>query len=224
MNKIAVVACAYTNDPQKYGALTSTARKFGIFHLLHIFGQRRLHPGDSRVLPEAIDVLKTTTERYVICTDSYDTMFCRWDEAEIIRRIEEARGNLIVSCEAECWPPGEWCKAYARGTPWYAINGGQLCGELWAVIDLFKAMNKMPSIPNCQERMHRLYADGFELELDNFCHIFQSMSGAPSGEYVKFRDEKVRNTYTLTNPIMLHMNGRTPGLQDWHKRVMDAPY
>ncbi len=188
---VTILGPAYTGNLEQYQWLLKTAAKFGA-PTPQLFGLGRPHPGDPQVLEDAISALKTCGTRYALCTDTYDTMFLRWDESELIKQIEKSKG-LLLATEMECWPPGEWCAAY-KGGP--AINGGQSCGLTEYLIFMFQEMQRVP-VDNCQERLHRMYAMGYPMGLDTERAIFYTMSGGMAQWLSKY------------NPMMVHGNGRS---------------
>lgn len=209
---LAVIGPAYTTNPLQYCHFASTAEKFGI--PFTIFGQGQNHPGDVCVIDDLLAKLKSESAPFVLLTDTYDTMFCRWDADEIIGLIQEEPSGILYSCEGNCWPSGFWCDAY-RGSRY--INGGQCCGRRDWLIDLWEKVRCYTMTSNCQERLHRLYADGYPIGLDENGRIFQSMSYPSLG--IEWQDGGVVNSLGM-RPMMLHFNGRTPGIEDWYERVM----
>jgi hypothetical protein len=128
-----------------------------------------------------------------------------------------------MSCEADCWPAGDYCAAYTdHSTPWYAINGGQYCGERLKIVQLLNVIYSRADSTtrggSSQEILHMLHADGYPMTLDNKCRVFQSMSGI-SSQYVVPREKRAYNTVTETHPMFLHFNGRTPGADEWEKAL-----
>ncbi len=212
---ISVIGGAYTTNPDQFKCLSDTARKF--FAPLTIIGQGKLHPGDIYVIEDILNTLRSEVAPYVILTDTYDTMFCRWDRDEVIDLIQAEPSGILYSCEGNCWPSGPWCEAYAGARGWRYINGGQVCGRREKLIDLWEEVKRYDMTGNCQERLHRMYADGYPIGLDRACSIFQSMSNPSPG--IEWHNGVV-NTHEKTQPMMLHFNGRTPGIEWWYERVM----
>jgi len=206
-SQVTILSGAFTSDPSKYQWLLKTAEKFGV-PPIQMFGHGRHHPGDAKVIPEIITHLRSIHTKYVLCTDAYDTMFCRWDEHELILRIEDASG-LLISTETECYPPGPWCDVYGGRA---AINGGQFCGTVPRVIGLLREMERYDHIGNCQERLHRIYGTGYPMKLDALREVFYSMSGGQGDRAEEY----------LSETMMLHFNGRTPGIEGWAAKVLDA--
>ncbi len=213
---IHVVAHAYTSDASQWEGLRETAAKNKV--PLTMRGLNQPCPWDAG-FPDFVAYLRQRPEPYVLVTDAFDVLVSRWDEAELISLIDAEPSGIIQSCEDNCWPAGEWCSAYKRETPWYAANGGQVCGRNQAVADMFE-VNYRDYLTTAgggnQERLHKMFAAGYPIGLDTHCRIFQSMSGASSG-YVEYRDGKMFNTFTKTWPMFGHWNGRTPGMDIWRE-------
>ena len=216
MSQITIIGPAYTKDAAQYKRLMDTAAKVGAPHP-KLFGIGEIHPGDDAVIDIAIRVIRECDTPYVMGTDTYDTMFCRWDEAEIIEAINKAPRNVIYACEAHCWPSGEWCAAYTHSGIWRHANGGGCCGEREALADLFEKTKKFTDTANTQERLHRHYAE-YRFGLDVHCRIFQSMSGPGHTEW----QDGMVNTVEGTRPMLAHWNGRTPGIDTWYEKVMGS--
>ncbi len=219
---ISVIGPAYTSDPKQYERLLNSARRVGAPEP-HLFGLNQLHPGDVLVLEVLIQELRNCTTPYVICTDTYDTMFCRWNADEVMEAIDDSSG-ILFSCEAACWPGGEWCSAYpAPVSPWSFINGGQSCGRKGDLISLYESVREFRETGNCQERLHRIYAQNPQrIDLDRECRIFQSMSAPRPEDAIQWDEEGggVVNAIQDTYPMLLHFNGRTPGIDYWYEKVM----
>ncbi len=215
---IEVIGGAYTSDPAKYQHLSATAAKFYI--PLTILGRGKNHPGDAATIDaDLLPALQASAYPYILLTDTYDTMFCRWDRDEVIDLIQAEPSGILYSCEGNCWPSGPWCEAYSGARGWRYINGGQVCGRREKLIDLWQEVKRYNMTGNCQERLHRMYADGYPIGLDRACKIFQSMSNPSLG--IEWQDGGgVVNTHEETQPMMLHFNGRTPGIEYWYERVM----
>lgn len=199
--------------------LVDTAAKVGAPQP-KIFGLGTEHPGnDEAVIDTAIRVIQECDTPYVMGTDTYDTMFCRWDESEIISAINLAPRNVIYACESDCWPSGEWCAAYTHPGIWRHANGGGCCGKKDALVGLLVSTKMFIETNNFQERLHRHYANGpTKFGLDVHCRIFQSMSGPG---HVEWQDGMV-NTVEGTRPMLAHWNGRTPGIDTWYEKVMGS--
>ncbi len=153
--------------------------------------------------------------------------------------------RLIWSTEKQCFPHPEMAKLYPKTrikSDWKYLNNGNYCGNLQLLLEFLKKYVglKLPMNANCQlETMQgflRAKKDGFPIELDYKCKMFQSIAFDPTkpedGEpidkssYSIHMDEKgnpkytgtdfeirkglVYNKMTKTTPAILHGNGRTP--------------
>jgi hypothetical protein len=217
---IKVLTGAYTTDPDQWRHFRDSAVRHKVD--LKVFGEGQPYPG----LPAYRDVLAyldTLTHPYVMITDAYDVAIVRWSEAEIAARIEASPGKILMSCEENCWPAGPWCEAYRqRKDPrlgrWGYINGGQYCGRLVEVIQLIRELIKpewnIQAGGGSQEIFHQIYAAGWPMDLDADSEIFQSMAGE-SSKFVMRGEGGVFNMQTLSWPMLLHFNGRTPGIEKW---------
>lgn len=210
---IACIAGAFTTDPKQYQWLRKSADKFNV--PLRIFGKGESFPDTVGQIQRLRSEFMACTGPYVLFTDAYDTLFCRWDADEVIERIDMEPSGLVISCESECWPPGPWCDAY-KGGPF--INGGQYCGKKDALIALMERMLETPDTQggSTQERLHRMFADGYPMSLDRERRIFCSMSGG----YAPVVEAIYAYHVGSIMPMMLHFNGRTDGIETWGARCL----
>jgi hypothetical protein len=181
-------------------------------------------------LRSTIEWLKAREEKYVVATDTFDTIISRWDPEELKLLIDSAP-DLIMSVEWWVWPKGPWEKAYAHLAGrhrWFAINGGQYCGRREQLIAMWEAMmwrwdqGQETAGGTSQELLHLMYQDGAAFTLDLECRIFQSMYG-PHAHLIKMRDGKAFNTVTGSYPMFLHFNGNAPGLKEWADTLCKPP-
>jgi hypothetical protein len=214
---ISVIGGAYTSYPSQYEKLATTAKKFGM--PLTIIGEGRSYPSIPTAIDEAVAAVNNAAD-YVVITDTYDTLVCRWDADEVIASIDAEPSGLLISTEASCWPPGTWCSAYKNGR---YINGGQMCGRREAVAEVLRKIRDYEPVAggSTQEALHVLYASGYPMGLD-FCEIFQSMSGDGSKPVV-WSGERVINEQFFSLPMLMHFNGRTPNADVWYERIMACP-
>lgn len=209
MNQVAIMSWA--TEPSEAKLLVESAGRVQA-PLVLIGG---IGGNDMPLTKPALD-MSLRDEPYVVLTDAYDVLMVRWDEAELIGRIEEA-GGLLVSTEAGCWPDGPWCSVYGGGR---AANGGQYCGRRQQVIAFLETINRrLPEVTaggGSQETIHRMIADGYPAKLDLNCEIFQSMSGSSSAD-ISMHQGQVFNHATGSMPMFAHWNGRTPGMEEFWK-------
>ncbi len=211
---MSIVVISGASDRREAQGLIETAAVHRV--PLHV-----VSPGGNDVpLKVLVDLLRARSEEYIVLTDAYDVLFSRWDGVELVALIDAEPSGLINSCESDCWPAGPWCAAYKQETPWWACNGGQVCGKREALVEMTMESQKHPITAGGgnQERLHRMIADGYPIGLDNHCRVFQSMTGA-AAIHVECRERKVFNSFTRSWPMMLHFNGRCPGMETWRKAL-----
>lgn len=173
---------------------------------------------------DTVQAIRGRSEGYIVITDAFDVFVSRWDSDEVISLIDAEPSGIILSCEISCYPPGPWCEvAYpAPQSIWAAVNGGQMCGRRDALADLMERNicdYQTTAGGGNQERYHKMLAAGVKFGLDTDCRVFCSMAGH---SLVENRDGLAYNTVTGTNPMFLHFNGRTPGIEEWYERVYGA--
>ena len=239
MSRVQILAAAHHPDPNTWAGLHDTCALFGA--PLHVLGTDK-HLGyasnDPRLfnesVHEAIQFLESTDAEYIVITDAFDVLCCRWDEAELINRIEAAPGSLIVSCEANCFPDGPWRARYEAlsGSPWRYANAGQSCGTRAAMLAYIRELEKgvrgmkySATGGAAQEVLHAMFCDGYPMAIDSQCHIFQSMYTFWSGQ-IGFNVASngtglniVKNLCTESSPMFLHFNGRATGMDLWYRAL-----
>jgi hypothetical protein len=171
-----------------------------------------------------------------IYSDGGDT-FCQ-------RPFTVPNDRLIWSTEKQCFPHPEMAKEYPKTrikTEWLYLNNGGYGGSLALMLEFVdKYIGKLPMQANCQLETMQAFLqakkDGFPIELDYKCKLFQSIAFDPNkpakGEPVDkasfsihkdnkgnpkytgtdfaIKDGLVVNKMTKTTPAILHGNGRTP--------------
>lgn len=247
MSDVLVLAGAHTSDLRAYEPLKVSCEMFGV--PLRIIGtEQPLNYGctDPRLfletIDETLDIVARAQESYIVITDAFDVIACRWDEVEVIETIQVANRGLLVSAEANCYPNGLWKAIYDRhfaGFPWRYANGGQYCGKREAVCWLlatFRARLREAVLGGAtNEILHRMFAEDQDcFSLDVRCRVFQSMytdavrhlsafhSGDSGSTWV--RHPAMCNLKTRSYPMFLHFNGRAPGLPLWYERITGKTY
>lgn len=228
-SKVAIVSCAFTNndDDWKYLRLSAMINEVQ----LTMYGLGKPYP-ELKALEGLIPLVESLPQEYVLITDAYDVLVVRYDENEIISYIEENK-KLIASCECQCYPPGFWCEKYIDGGIWRYPNGGQMCGYKKDIITLWKeylsGFWEQSQGGSTQEMLHRMYAAGYPIFRDSECKIFQSMSGFGSNfialsslyRIINKGKNAVWNSKTDNYPMLMHFNGRTPGIEEWYKKLYE---
>jgi hypothetical protein len=152
--------------------------------------------------------------------------------------------KVIYQTEKACYPH-EWViphypntpTSYA-GSPWKYLNGGGYCGSTNLIVEFFEkyGLNKLPGDANGQHEQMLAYIkakeDGFPIQLDDGCELFQSMAFADPSEFkvIDYKETQVygptmevvppykypslerkalKNIVTKQIPAVLHFNGLT---------------
>jgi hypothetical protein len=152
--------------------------------------------------------------------------------------------RLIWSTEKQCFPHPEMAKDYPKTrikSDWKYLNNGGYGGSLKLMLEFInKYIGKLPMNANCQLETMQAFIkakkDGFPIELDYKCKLFQSIAFDPTkpdkGEEIdrasfsihldnkgnpkytgtdfRIKDGLVINKMTKTTPAILHGNGGTP--------------
>jgi hypothetical protein len=235
MSNIIVLASAHTTDRNAWAGLRDTCEQHGV--PLNVLGTDKplgYPSNDPRLflesVPETLAFLRSTDADYIVQTDSFDVLCARWDASTIERLCQEAKGNLLVSCEANCFPDGPWRASYDAlcETPWRYPNAGQYCGTRAAVLAFVELLTtEIKRLPlddpfggGAQQVLHWMHRENYPMSLDYRCEAFQSLyTGAASyvapcsGIVLAF------NTRCGTAPLFLHFNGRAPGYPEWYRHL-----
>ena len=186
--------------------------------------------GNGKVLKELLACYKraSTGHELFIYSDGADT-FCQRKFTR--KELAYISDKIVYSAEKNCWPKSELEKEYPEGkTIWRFLNGGNYAGPLALIIEFFEkyGLDKHPATANGQWEQHNAYLqaikDGFPIELDEECKLFQTTAFDPMNEghekesaFEFTRAGNVRNTFTKTVPAILHANGRSPMEWYWNK-------
>lgn len=221
--RLQVYTSAYTTDPEQWRCIRESAAILKVSLIVHGIGRGYTH---IHSLDEICEIMATNPADYSLLTDGYDTFFARWDENEVIELIENEPGKILMAGEDWCWPDGPWAAAYAeKPTPWYAINGGGMCGRREELIRHLRCCvhdYTDSAGGGSQERYHKMYADGIHMGIDTDCRVFQCMHGTHTDKVLLLHDPgghvEIFNSVTQSNPMIIHFNGRAPGLHSWFDR------
>jgi hypothetical protein len=121
--------------------------------------------------------------------------------------------RIIYQTEKKCFPFENWANNFSDKSRWRYLNGGGYCGSTKLIVEFFETYglwnigNKNPQAAQ-QEAYIEAVKDGFPIELDTKCEIFQSIAFESKDEY-KYKDGLLHNKITKTIPSILHGNGRT---------------
>jgi len=142
-----------------------------------------------------------------IFVDAYDVIALSTPK-EVIEKIKD-RTKMLISVEKNCWPKSELASQYPKtDSEWKYINSGSYYSPSKLFIDMVEA-NPPLYIDDDQ-----LY---FSLEwlknqsialLDYDCEVFQSYSFISEGDF-SYKNNRVQNLKTNSQPIFLHGNGKT---------------
>ena len=221
MSKVAVITSAYSYTPDSWAVIRESAIKCGM--PLHCLGQGQPFPGDQGALSIGLQFIQSLPNEYIMVTDGYDVMVNRWDEDEVVDRVNKESSGLLVSCNDECWPYEMDYSHYPRkGWPWRSACGGQWVGKRASVVTLIQEWLSGKWPVRCgggnQEMLHRMHEGGYPFGLDTGCRIFQIM-GKNTQPYMDLLNGKAHNSLTDTVPMLLHWGGRALGMQEWYERI-----
>lgn len=143
--------------------------------------------------------------------------------------------KIIYQTEKACYPH-TWVadkypevKTAYKSSPWRFLNGGGYCGSTKLIVEFFEkyGLNNLPAEANGQHEQMLAYIeakkDGFPIQLDDGCELFQSMAFSDHSEFdiiTKFAGLEntingvgqpvyLRNKVTNQIPAVLHFNGLT---------------
>lgn len=140
--------------------------------------------------------------------------------------------KIIYSTEKACYPHVELAKEYPTvktkyiGSPWKYLNGGGYCGSTKLIVEFFekyllKHLTKNDVNGQHEQALAYIEAqkDGFPIQLDDGCELFQTMAFADPSEFevrlmqsqkvVEEQTKILMNVKTKNIPAILHFNGLT---------------
>lgn len=150
----------------------------------------------------------------VIYSDGADTIF--------IKPLKVPNNKVVYSVEKAVWPPtaymhNAWNEYYSikqLETPWKYLNGGGYCGPIDLLISFYEkgGLSTLRGNINGQGEQAIAYLnlvkDGFPVELDTDCKLFQTVAFEDPGDF-QVTPETFKNLKTGAEPCNLHGNGRT---------------
>lgn len=221
---LAVITPAYYPNDEPYKLLRESC---AIHHLpLYPFGRGESWQGDAYAhFTGALVAIRNLPAIYdhVLFTDAEDTFVLAGLE-EIATKYRQYRSAVIMSAEQGLYPWGlemQWAGAQHRPNaiaPWQYPNGGGWIGRREALGPML-TYAASASGDEAQSKWISTYCSGeFELRLDDYCAIFQTMSGN-TGSVVEWADNRLCNTLTGSRPCIVHFNGKLGGIQDFYKEA-----
>lgn len=189
----------------------------------------------GRMWKEVCSIVKraATGHETFVYSDGGDTI-CQ-------REFEVPNDRLIWSTEKSCYPFPDKAKEYKfppnLKSPWRYLNNGGFGGSLALMVEFIDRyqLDKIPDHKTAQAEVMDAYLkakeEGFPIELDWKCRIFQSIAfdpmkdgrmadhfgGVYNGTDFIIKDGLVKNRITKTTPAILHGNGQTP--MEWIYRM-----
>lgn len=182
-----------------------------------------LNAGSSHpvILKELLECYKraSTGHELFIYADAADT-YC---QRKLTKKEEEYLSDkLVYSTEKACWPDKSLASKYPKSkSDWKYLNGGIYGGSLQIAIEFFSkyVVGKSHGSNNGQQiqaqAFLKAHEDGFAIELDDNCKLFQSTAFDPANEgnmedsAFEIVRKRVKNKVTKTTPAILHANGRS---------------
>lgn len=233
-NRLTVISPAYYDSLSPYLLLSDSCERLGL--PLHTYGMGEPWPWllEAKVVRLAKEIEQIDSE-YFLMTDAGDS-FILDDEEAIMHKFLKADTPVLVSAEKKCWPHTMLADKYPPSpSHWRYLNSGGFIGAKKPLLNLLNAMQHITAPSwmhmkrtrdwmNDQFLMSLLYVEGYPMQLDTSCSIFQCMGDANEGE-LEWRDLGVlHNNVTESHPSVLHYNGHTPGIeQAYEKRfALDA--
>lgn len=197
---------------------------------LQTYGEGLAWPGYvGGKIVAALEYLKTVKTPYAMFVDSRDSLIFG-TEQQIIDLYHETtyhQASTLISGERTCWPDDSISKVYDYiNEEWRFPNAGGWIGvtailkdQLEHMIDIGK---KRGFGDDDQRHWHGLFEDQAPfLSVDGGCNLFQCMGGENHTVYIERGSNygKPYNAVTGGLPLVLHFNGRTPGIEQWLQRL-----
>ena len=173
--------------------------------------EKQKHRGNGHIIKELYNCYKraSTGHTYFAYSDGGDT-FCQ-------RKFKVPKDVLLYSAERNCYPLVKFADEHPESTtPYRYLNGGGYAGPLSLSIEFFEKyllpLIKTPEANGQNEQMQaflKAKADGFPIELDTQCEIFQTTAFMPEGE-MDLSGKLIKSNLTGNTPAIFHANGRSP--------------
>lgn len=208
--KLKVLTTSDRTDHPGWHRLKSSLEKHGYDyeHILHPFS-----------FGHQLPVIRDWCNNYrgdcthILYTDCFDTLAFAGPD-EVIGKFEKMYGEIkmLISGEKACYPHPERAREYPQypgeDSPWRYVNGGG-----WIVeINYFKELcvkENLNDDSHDQVWLMEAYLKNLDfIEVDSFCHIFQTIAFSNQTEWGKW-DERFYNRGTWSRPVFFHGNGRT---------------
>lgn len=166
------------------------------------------HYGNGSTMKELYECYKRAlTGHETFCYSDGGDTYCQ-------RTFEVPNDKIIYSTEKALYPNTSPDYSFKGETQWKYLNGGGYCGSLKLIVEFFEkyGLTNLPSEANGQKEQHEAFLkakkDGFPIELDYNCNIFQSIAFMDGNEF-EVKDGLVINKITGSTPAIIHANGRT---------------
>lgn len=222
---LAVITPAYYPNEEPYKLLRDSC---AIHHLpLYPFGCGQPWAGDTRAhFSGALEAIRNLPIIYdlVMFTDAEDS-FVMAGADEIERKFQAYSCSFLMSAEQGLYPWGleeQWEASKSQrmftAPPWQYPNGGGWIGRRHMLEQLLTfAANADGN--EAQSKWISTYCGGsFNFRLDDQCIIFQTMSG-DTGSNVVWNGHRLMNKVTISQPAVVHFNGKLGGIQDFYKEA-----
>jgi hypothetical protein len=178
------------------------------------------HRGNGEALRLLYDCYKRASTGHInfMYADAADS-FCQ-------RKFFAPYDKIIYQTEKACYPH-TWVAhnypntptAYSH-SPWKYLNGGGYCGSTKLIVEFFEryGLTELQGDANGQHEQMLAYIqakkDGFPIQLDDGCELFQSMAFADPSEFAISMNARIKskvlwNKITNQVPAVLHFNGLT---------------
>lgn len=222
---LAVITPAYYPTDEPYKLLRDSC---AIHHLpLYPFGCGQQWRGDTVAHFEgALEAVRNLPNIYdlVMFTDAEDS-FVMAGADEIERKFQLYGCSFLMSAEQSLYPWGleeQWANSIKTRpctiAPWQYLNGGGWIGHRHRLEQLL-AFAAAAEGNEAQSKWISTYCGGaFNFRLDDQCFIFQTMSG-DTGSSVGWKGHRLTNQVTLTQPVVVHFNGKLGGIKDFYKEA-----
>lgn len=173
--------------------------------------EKAKHRGNGKIIKELYACYKRaiTGHTHFVYSDGGDT-FCQ-------RKFKVPSEVLLYSAERNCYPKPEYADQHPESaTPYRYVNGGGYAGPLSLAIEFFeKYLLPLIKSDEANGQLEQMQAflkakqDGFPIELDTDCEIFQTTAFMPEGE-MDLSGKLIKSTLTGNTPAIFHANGRSP--------------
>lgn len=209
--KLAILTTAFFPNLKPLNMFIASSRKYG-YYPIHFMGlHEQYRPwAEMKIRDKIPEFQKLMAEgnTHVLYTDARDAFFTGPFTELVAKYQSMGSPECLASTEPNCNPNSDMIPNYPDvGKYRYHCVGGYLAELPWMLSKFQRMMPYLAKSGDDAEIWQWGWEEGwFRPELDSKCEIFQTLDHAEDDLIVTV-DKRLGNTYTGTQPCILHLNG-----------------